>query len=315
MSVDTIFDNYLKTIRNNYKLGIFSVEKGFNPKTVLENACSSFNDARKAINNGFLYLFNDLEQPNGDQQNFLIINSIAEIFRSIPMYSYDTKEFADSLDYAYTRGQIYTSYSKGSDGKFIQKLYDQVPKNITNICNEYQKKFDNYVPPVKSASEPEEPEKTPLESFWDKYSAEFTTKINTQSAQMETLANKFKWFYNKITEFKNLGVNASKLQASAHNFLNAKEYTQIVAPTMEDVFSVCRTKFKNYDPVIDNIYEIWLTAKEHVKIEYSELNTNDANTILSKIYSSKVLEYINFYNNSKKLYDELLTFFTQYGIN
>lgn len=326
MSVDTVIDQFLADIRKNYNLEIFDViapspdettgevPAYYDPKTDTELVCSNFDTARKKVNTGFLYLFNDLEHPNGEHQNFLMLNSISEIFRQTPSYSFTTKEFTDKLEYAYTCGQLYTSYSKGCTGEFIKNSYQYIPINITRICNKYQELYDAFIPDPPS-SDPDAEIIPKITQFWNKYSGAFSKEIAENNPPIETLSSNFDWFYNKITEYKDLGTNAAKIQAVGYVFYDAKNRVQLINQNMDIIFSLCRYKFKLYDTLVDDLYELWIKTINHVESEYKDLNSYEKESMKQKIYSGQILEVINFYTNAKNIYDDFLTFFTQYSIN
>lgn len=324
MSIDSILNTYISNIRQNYSLEIFDIvvpppdeETGeipphFDPKTSMEELCSAISLAKSIINNAFLYLFNNLEIRNGEHQNFITINALSEVFRDTQQYSLDTKIFTDSPEY-YSNicGQLYFSYAKGYTGDFLT-IYNYVPINITEICNYYQLLYDEYTPDISSGSE--EPPAPKITQFWNSYGTSFEHQIFSFKPIFEKLSNDFISFYNMITEYKDLAINASKAQATGFVFVDAQRRKQAVLENMDLVFKECRNKFKYYDSLVNDLYELWLTTFDHVESEYSEENEYEKESLKTKIFSALILDYVKFYENSEKLYKRFLTFFTRYGI-
>lgn len=324
MSVDSVLNGFAANIRENYSLEIFDViipppdeETGevppyFDPKKYTEQVCTAISEAQASINRAFLYLYNDLEIPHGEHQNFITINALSEVFRDTPSYSLSTKIFTDKLEYSYTCGQIYHSYSKGCTGDFLRTLYGYIPTSITNTCNYYQSLYDDFIPVI--SPNPEEPPVPKITQFWNKYSSAFSTAILEHEPQFKSVKNNFSMFYDMITEYKNLAINASKIQAAGFVFVDAKRRTQSVLDNMDTIFKECRNKFKYYDSLVNDLYELWLVTINHVETEYSEESDYEKESLKIKIFSALLLDYVKFYDDSEKLYKNFLTFFTQYGI-
>lgn len=325
-SVDLLFTKYINMIRNNYKLEIFNIvipdpdpETGeipdyFDPKAFIEeNICKTIDRAKNAVNNAFLSLFNNLEAQNGEHQNFIIINAISEMIRGTPSYSFTTKEFTDKLEYAYTCGQLYASYAKGCTGEFLDTpFYNRTLGIITTICNTWQHEYEKFLEKSSNTSVSESIPK--ITQFWNKYSGVFSSEILPYKAPFEKLAISFEQMYNKIIEYKDLGINAAKYQAVGNVFPGDEKRLQVVYPSMDEVFSACRHKFKLYDTLVDSLYELWLETITHVEKEYSDTPDFEKESLKSKIYIGVLLEKTNFYNDAQKLYQYFLTFFKQYNI-
>lgn len=328
MSVDSVINEFINEIRSNYNLSIFDIvvpdsNEGnvidyFDPKTILEVVCQTLESLKSTINNAFLCLFNDLEQINGEHQNFISLNTLSEMFRNTPSYSLETKQFTDKLEYAYTCGELYSSYSKSYNGDFINTLYKNIPINITKICNKYQQLYNefNSSTNIKYISKIINNEESipKITQFWNKYNEQFTEEILQNKNPFIELQSNFNEFYTKIIEYKDLGTRAAKLQATGFVFINATNREQQVLSNMNDIFKLCRNKFKNYDELVDELYELWLTTIEHVNKNYLNLSEYDIESMKQKIYSGLLLEKINFFSDSEILYNYFLTFFSQYNI-
>lgn len=327
MSVDSVMTEFNNVIRKNYELEIFDIvipdadeETGtvpayFDPETLIEDdICKTIDTAKNTINRAFLYFFNDLEIPNGEHQNFLVLNNISEIFRKTPSYSFTTKEFTDKLEYAYTCGQLYTSYAKGCTGDFLDVLFKHIPVNITSICTKYQQLYDEFIPEPPDTSDPEAEVIPKITQFWNLYSDAFTEEILANKPPFEELSKDFEYLYDKITEYKELGINAAKQQAVGYVFPGDEKRLQVAYPSMDEVFSTCRNKFKLYDTLVDSVYELWLKTITHVEEEYADKQDYEKESLKLKIYSGALLEEIDFFADAQKIYQDFLTFFEQYDI-
>lgn len=332
MTVESVMSGFVSDIEANYDLEMFgsttvtitddttgesSTVTYYSGKEELEKICTAINAAKDSINTGFLYLFNDLEQDHGEHQNFLVINALSEIFRKTQSYSFETKQFTDKLWYAYTCGQIYSSYGKGASGQFLTRLYSEIPINITRICGEYQELYDEFTPST-TPEDPGDPESKPLPKtvqFWQEYGEEFGSEMEPFLDTFNALAADFNWFYGEITAYKELGTNAAKLQAVGNVFTYTDDRTQLVAPSMTEVFASCDNQFQIYDTLVEEMYDLWLRAEEHVNTEYTDLEEWEIRSTKLNVFAGVLLEHINFFSESETMYNEFLTFFSSYGIS
>lgn len=331
MTVESVLNSFIDNIESNYDMDMFGSTtvttpgaEGEEPTTVtyysgkeeLEKVCEAIDAAKGSINRGFLFLFNDLEQDHGEHQNFLVINALSEIFRKTQSYSFETKQFTDKLWYAYTCGQIYASYARGADGQFLNTLYREIPINITQICTDYQELYDEFTPSTTPA-DPDDPQSQSLPKtvqFWQQYGDTFKEEINPFAETFNQVASDFAWFYDEIIAYKDLGTNAAKLQATGYVFTNTDDRLQVVLPSMTDVFGLCSGKFQIYDTLVEQMYGLWIQTEQHVATEYSDLKEYEIQSYELNIFSGVLLESINFYSDSERIYNEFLTFFTNYDI-
>lgn len=322
MSCESILQDYIDTIRNNYTKKIFTVVKykptssstetisSFDPKPVVETVCTGISSAKTAISTAWTYLFNDLEIPNGEHQNFLQLNALSEMFRKTPSYSFSNpKVYTDKLDYSYTCGQLYTSYAKGVDGTFLKTLYGNVPDEITAICSKYQNLYDKFVPDTSETNS-----KPKIAQFWESYSADFIKEIKPYELTFKSLASDWNDFYNKVHEYKELGVDAAKKQAVGFVFEHSGEREEQTLPTMTDVFSSCQNKFLYYDNLVEDLYGLWVQSAAHANTIYAEESEWVIISNRLKIFSGVLLEHIGFFSAAEKIYKNLLTFFSKYNI-
>lgn len=330
MTVESVLNSFITSIEANYDLAMFgstivtttgtdgesNTVTYYSGKEELEAVCKEIEKAKESINTGFLFLFNDLEQPNGEHQNFLVINALSEVFRKAQSYSFQTKVFTDKLWYAYTCGQLYSSYAHGASGEFLNTLYIEIPINITQICGEYQELYDEFTPSTTPA-DPADPGSKPLPKtvqFWKQYGTQFTKEISPYADTFNQVASDFSWFYNEIIAYKDLGTNAAKLQAVGYVFTNTDDRTQLVNTNMTEVFSLCSGKFEIYDSLVEQLYGLWIQTKNHVATEYTDLQDYEIQGMELNIFTGALLESINFYSDSENIYHEFLTFFQNYGI-
>ena len=330
MTVESVLSEFKTQIESNYDLEMFgstevttSTPDGgsntvtyYSGKEELVKVCEAIDKAKNSINTAFLYFFNDLEQPSGEHQNFLVINALSEVFRRSQSYSFETKEFTNKLWYAYTCGQLYASYSRGCTGEFLSTLYGSIPINISRLCTNYQELYDEFTPDT-TAPDPEDPQSKPLPKtvqFWQQYGEEFQTEVEPYIDTFNTVVSDFGWLYNEITKYKDLGTTAAKLQAVGYVFTNTDERTQLVSSNMTDVFALCSGKFEIYDELVGNMYNLWNQSKQHVATEYPDLEEYNIASQELNVFTGVLLESINFYSDSETIYHEFLTFFSKYGI-
>ena len=336
MSVESVMEGFVSSIQANYDKEIFEVvtydptpsdtgqEEGeddtitsFDAKVVVDQVCDAINAAKESISKGWLYLFNDLEHPNGEHQNFLVLNAVSEVFRKTPSYDFNNPNvFTDRLEYCYTCGQLYTSYAKGVSGEFLDILYGAVPLDITEICEEYQELYDEFVPSTTpgDSSDPASRPMPKLMQFWNRYSNQFTAEILAYVPQFQELKSDWDWFYEEVSAYKDLGVSAAQKQAVGYVFVNTDDRTEQVHPTMTDVFQLCKGNFQVYDTLVEELYGIWLQADAHAEQLYAGEDEWTRNSNKLKVFSGVLLEHIGFFDDAKAMHEEFLTFFGRYNI-
>lgn len=280
-------------------------------RTVLEALIESITKANEAIDKGLLYLFNDLEHSNGEHQNFLVINSLSEIFRNNPSYSFETDTYTEKLEYAYTCGQLYSSYGKASDGTFITNSYGYVTTDVLKVCNTYSEYYNKFTPSISSTSSYSGTSK--IVQFWNRYYSSFSQEIQPFIDVFNSMATDWQWFYDEITTYKETGTEAAKLQAVGYTFTSSDNRSELALPTMTDVFSSCETKFQAYDSQVEYFYSLWKKTLNKME-EKTDLDSWDANSEKYKMFTGAILENIGFFTKAKNIYNEFLTFFQKYGI-
>lgn len=371
MSVTSVCNTFKKSIEDNYSLSIFGLDSdistqdfmnwattvlttdgrpvtkedmiasmgGTTGKPILENLISAITKANEAIDKGLLYLFNDLEHSNGEHQNFLVINSLSEIFRNSPSYSFETDSYTEKLEYAYTCGQLYSSYGKASDGTFLSNNFGYVMTDVKKICQTYESYYTG-VDPSKidqsdwgsvlltnedyfinmgwkysytSSSSSDEEDIPPLVRFWNYYYKQFQEEIQPFIDVFNSMTTDWQWFYDEITSYKEAGTDAAKLQAVGYTFTSSDNRGELASPTMTDVFSSCETKFQAYDSQVEYFYSLWKKTLNKME-EKTDLDSWDANSEKYKMFTGAILEDTGFFAKAKNIYNEFLTFFQKYGI-
>jgi hypothetical protein len=378
MSVTSVCNTFKKSIEDNYSLNIFADTGDQNFKTwatdvlllnnmaiteenmmkvvggktgasILKNLISAITKANEAIDKGLLYLFNDLEHSNGEHQNFLVINSLSEIFRNSPSYSFETDSYTEKLEYAYTCGQLYSSYSKASDGTFLSNNFGYVMTDVKKICQTYESYFTGVDPSeidqsgviqtsqqsnwasmqitnkdyldyindkvliIDSSSSDDEEDLPLLVRFWIYYYKQFQEEIQPFIDVFNSMVTDWEWFYDEITSYKEAGTDAAKLQAVGYTFTSSDNRSELASPTMTDVFSSCETKFQTYDSQVEYFYSLWKKTLSKME-EKTDLDSWDANSEKYKMFTGAILEDTGFFTKAKNIYNEFLTFFQKYGI-
>lgn len=373
MSVTSVCNTLKKGIEDNYSLSIFGLASdisteefmqwafslfnaGDKPLTkedmlesmsgktgmpILKNLISAITKANEAIDKGLLYLFNDLEHSNGEHQNFLVINSLSEMFRNTPSYSFETNTYTEKLEYAYTCGQLYSSYSKACDGTFLSNNFGYIISDVKKICQTYEKYYTGIDPDkidqglwwnailnnedyfntmgwkysYTDSSSDNDDEKTipPLVRFWNYYYEQFQEEIQPFIDTFNSIATDWQWFYDEITSYKEMGTEMSKLQAVGHSFIFSDNRNEQVSPTMTDVFNSCETKFQLYDSQVEYFYSLWKKTLTKIE-ERTDLNEWEISAEKYKMFTGAILENTGFFTKAKNMYNEFLTFFQKYDI-
>lgn len=317
--------------------------------TLLSSLQTVLTNTQSAIYNAAHYLYEDPSMRDGNgalirnDNNFSIINGYADGSKTFELYKSDDEVFLEQPDFFWTRGKFYGMLPAIYEGEYLRS-YGGINvaakiQNIVAICSEYNDKFvvfeEEWTPPSSDAGgEDDESGISVEEAFWSKplsddkdahtnsskfrerILAEFTDFAN-ESLQMNSTT--YVWQFNNfrgiveayITLFEEATEDLSKIDV----FVSSLNKTVDGPDTrLSDTYAnIGVDGFAAFSTKLDKIFQIFLDSiAERDRSHFAAEDTY--NTILTKIFQSKVLEEADFFTTATSLKDRTAGFARRYSL-
>ena len=317
--------------------------------TLLSSLQTVLTNTQSAIYNAAHYLYEDPSMRDGNgalirnDNNFSIINGYADGSKTFELYKSDDEVFLEQPDFFWTRGKFYGMLPAIYEGEYLRS-YGGINvaakiQNIVAICSEYNDKFvvfeEEWTPPSSGAGgEDDESGISVEEAFWseslsdaedaptnsskfrERILAEFTDFAN-ESLQMNSTT--YGWQFNNfrgiveayITLFEEATEDLSKIDV----FVSSLNKTVDGPDTRlsDSYVNIGVDGFAAFSTKLDRIFQIFLDSiAERDRSHFAAEDTY--NTILTKIFQSKVLEEADFFTTATSLKDRTAGFARRYSL-
>ena len=316
--------------------------------TLLSSLQTVLTNTKSAIYNAAHYLYEDPSMRDGNgalirnDNNFSIINGYADGSKTFELYKSDDEVFLEQPDFFWTRGKFYGMLPAIYEGEYLRSYGDinvaAKIQNIVAICSEYNDKFvvfeEEWTPPSAgvggeddesgisveeafwSDTLPDEDASTNSSKFRERILAEFTDFAN-ESLQMNSTT--YGWQFNNfrgiveayITLFEEATEDLSKIDV----FTSSLNKTVDGPDTRlsDSYVNIGVDGFAAFSTKLDKIYQIFLDSiAERDRSHFAAEDTY--NTILTKIFQSKVLEEADFFTTATSLKDRTAGFARRYSL-
>ena len=317
---------------------------------LLSSLCATLADTQSAIYSAAHYLFEDptMLDANGklirNDNNFSIINGYADGSKSFELYNKEDEVFLEQPDFFWTRGKFYGMLPAIYEGNYL-RTYDGIDvnqkiNNIVNICSEYVQKFiifeNEYKKSNSSSSSGSDSDSTVSisaeEAFWSdstsddapsnssvfrtRILAEFTDFAN-DSLQMNstTFGWQFKNFMDIASDYITLFEEATEDLSKIDPFISSLNKTVDGPGTRlyDKYASIGVGGFDAFSTSLDGIFTLFLQSiDERDKSHFAAEDTY--NTILTKIFQSKILEEAQFFTTATSLKQRTEGFARRYAL-
>lgn len=315
--------------------------------TLLSSLQTVLTNTQSAIYNAAHYLYEDPSMRDGNgalirnDNNFSIINGYADGSKTFELYKSDDEVFLEQPDFFWTRGKFYGMLPAIYEGEYLRS-YDGINvaakiQNIVAICSEYNDKFvvfeEEWSPP-SSGGEDDESGISVEEAFWSKALSNAKDAPTNSSKFRERILAEFTDFANK-----DLQMNSTTYGWQFNNFRGIVEaYITLFEDVTEDlskidvfVSSLNKTVdgpdtrlsdsyvnigvdgFVAFSTKLNRIFQNFLDSiAERDRSHFAAEDTY--NTILTKIFQSKVLEEADFFTTATSLKDRTAGFARRYSL-
>ena len=317
--------------------------------TLLTSLQSILANTKSAIYNAAHYLYEDPSMRDGNgalirnDNNFSIINGYADGSKTFELYKSDDEVFLEQPDFFWTRGKFYGMLPAIYEGEYLRS-YGGINvaakiQNIVAICSEYNDKFvvfeEEWTPPSSGVGgEDDESGISVEEAFWSESFSDAEGAPTNSSKFKETILAEFSDFANE-----QLQMNSTTYGWQFNNFRGIVEaYITLFEEATEDlskidvfVSSLNKTVdgpdtrlsdsyvnigvdgFAAFSTKLDRIFQIFIDSiAERDRSHFAAEDTY--NTILTKIFQSKVLEEADFFTTATSLKDRTAGFARRYAL-
>lgn len=316
--------------------------------TLLSSLQTVLTNTKSAIYNAAHYLYEDPSMRDGNgalirnDNNFSIINGYADGSKTFELYKSDDEVFLEQPDFFWTRGKFYGMLPAIYEGEYLRSYGDinvaAKIQNIVAICSEYNDKFvvfeEEWTPPSAgvggedseigisveeafwSDTLPDEDASTNSSKFRERILAEFTDFAN-ESLQMNSTT--YGWQFNNfrgiveayITLFEEATEDLSKIDVFASSLNKTVDGPD--TRLSDSYVNIGVDGFAAFSTKLDKIYQIFLDSiAERDRSHFAAEDTY--NTILTKIFQSKVLEEADFFTTATSLKDRTAGFARRYSL-
>lgn len=284
---------------------------------VLTNVSTLLSQTNTSIFNAIKGLFDDPEdEEHIPDLNYQIINGYADGSKTYEYYDKNTEEFSERGEYYFTRGNLYDMIPGVEAGDYLYR-YVQNMRVIYNLCDQYEKMYQEYTPPTVEDSSDSGTTTAPpkIVSFWSEYISDFRDTVNENIAGFNDVRATFNSITPLVANYKDLMYRVSMVLGKIENFIAALNKTATgpktqLAQTYQNIDSGI---FGRYSSELGFLYTKYKEAVI-LRNESCYKDDDDYNMYLRKIYQFVILEHFNYFNLSTQYLNSVLAIRKKYSV-